>query len=96
MVNEIVMHECVWVFVGAGARLPSGIFTTKEMAIQWVEKYKLTGVLTKYPVDESVYDWAVSSGYFTPKSDKQRTARFIGFFTTAIQEHYHFEDGAMA
>jgi hypothetical protein len=70
-----------------------GAFTTREFAEQWIAKHKLSGVLTKYPIDVGVYDWAIENHKFTPKKENQFTPDFIGGFTTAGQEHYHYSDG---
>lgn len=83
----------VWVFNGARANFPSGVFTTKELATAWIAKHKLSGTLTRYPLDQGVYEWALERGYFKPKRDDQKTAEFIGRFSAAHQEHYHYEDG---
>jgi hypothetical protein len=50
-------------------------------------------MLTLYPLDIGVYEWAIARGLFTPKKDKHRTVEFIGGFTTASMEHYHYEHG---
>jgi purine nucleoside permease len=83
----------VWVFNGGGG-FPSGVFTTRELAEQWIERNHLTGTLTAYPLDMGVYDWTVASGYFRPKRDDQKTPHFIARFSSAAQEHYHYENGA--
>ena len=83
----------IWVFNGTMARFPSALFLSLESAKCWVEKNKLTGVLTKYPVDIGVYDWAIKNDLFIPKEDKHKSSYFIGGFTCASMEHYHFEDG---
>ena len=84
----------VWVFNGAPyKRYPGGIFTTKEIAEQWIRKHRPTGVLTLYPVDVGTYDWALESGLFRPRKPHESTAEFIGGFTDAGMEHYHYEDG---
>jgi hypothetical protein len=49
--------------------------------------------LTKYPVGVGVYDMALEAGIFTPKRDEQRSAEFIGRFSSANLEHYHYENG---
>lgn len=85
----------VWVFVGEGARFPSGIFTFLDDGKQWISSNRLTGVLTKYPLDQGVYDWAVSRGLFTPKKPEHGSPIFIGKFTSASMDHFHFEDGIM-
>jgi hypothetical protein len=82
-----------WVFVADGATLPSGIFTNRNAAINIIQKYKLSGLLTKYPIDMLVYEWCINNYYFAPKSNHQTSSKFIGRFTSASLEHYHFEDG---
>ena len=84
----------VWVFTGVESNgFPGGIFFNREEAELWIEKYKLTGTLTRYPVGVSVYDWAVDAGRFKPSKAKHFSSDFIGSFTTASQEHYHYECG---
>ena len=86
----------VWVFNGPRSSFPSGIFSRKEVADEWIKKYRLTGTLTLYPVDVAAYDWAISKGYFDPQKDEQRTPAFIEKFSSGSQEHYHYEDGLLA
>lgn len=52
------MNE-VWVFHGAGGRFTSGVFATQAQAEAFISQYRLAGVLTKYPVGISAYDWAI-------------------------------------
>lgn len=80
----------VWVFNGGGA-YPSGVFTTRELAESWIALHKLTGVLTKYPLDVGLYEWAIGSGAFKPKRPDQSESRFIGRFNSASLEHHHYE-----
>lgn len=86
-------ERSVWVFVGDRARWPSGVFTSREAAARWIAEHRLTGMITKYPVDAGVYDWAVQAGSFRPGKPKHSEPDFIGGFTTAAQEHGHFTDG---
>lgn len=83
----------VWIFNGARSNFPSGVFSILETAETWIRRYSLTGTLTRYPVDESAYDWALSRGYFTISKPEQQSPDFIGRFSAANQEHYHYEDG---
>ncbi|MBB6272986.1 hypothetical protein HDF26_003446 [Pedobacter cryoconitis] len=83
----------VWVFHGAKGRFSGGVFSSLEKGEVWVKKHELTGVLTKYPLDEGAYDWAVQNDFFEIKREDQKEPLFIGNFTSASQEHYHFEDG---
>lgn len=81
----------VWVFNGVRANFPSGVFTTLENADAWIARHALTGILTAYPLDQGVHEWAVARGIF--RADKQLDAAAIGRFTSAVQDHYHYEDG---
>ena len=85
----------IWIFHGAGGRFTSGVFTDKAIAEEWITKNILTGVLTKYPINTSVYDWAISKSFFEPKKEEHKSAKFIQKFTSASQEHYHYEDGVL-
>lgn len=85
--------QAVWVFHGASAPFSSGVFTSKQAADQWIARHQLSGMLTKYPLDTGVYDWAIAEGLFQPRQDYQTGAKFVGRFTSASQEHYHYEAG---
>lgn len=82
----------VWVFNGGGD-FPAGVFTSRDRAEAWVTQHRLSGVLTLYPLDVGVYEWAIKGGMFTPKRPDQAGPRFIGGFSSASQEHYHYTDG---
>jgi hypothetical protein len=84
----------VWVFVGAGASFPSAVFADFEGADTWICKHRLTGVLTEYPLNTGIYEWAIERGAFTPKKDEHTQPAFIARFTSASQEHFHYENGA--
>jgi hypothetical protein len=81
----------VWVFSGEGSKMPVGVFSTRERADAWILANRLCGTLTKYPVDVSLYDWAIDAGIFKPKRDYHRDPEFIETFTCASAEHYHYE-----
>jgi len=85
----------VWVFNGGGDFL-AAVFTTREGAEAWIAQHKLSGVLTKYPLDIGVYEWAIGCGAFKPKRPDQSGPRFIGRFSSASLEHYHYEAGENA
>ncbi|MEO9968574.1 MAG: hypothetical protein ABJG15_01885 [Hyphomonadaceae bacterium] len=80
----------VWVFNGRHGYFPSGVFADRNTAEQWISEYDLSGTLTKYPVGIPVYDWALSNAYFEPSKAEHTTARFIGKFSCAQLEHYHY------
>lgn len=92
------MVEFVWVFNGSNRNnnFPGAVFSTKALAEEWIQKYQLTGVLTKYPVDISVFDWVVANNLGkleNLKEQMQNNPSLIGSFSSAYQEHYHYENG---
>ena len=86
----------VWVFHGAKGRFTSAVFAELSTAETWIEKHRLTGVLTAYPLNMGAYDWAVERALFAPKKPDHSSSDFIGSFTSASQEHFHFENGLKA
>ena len=93
IVNVSAEVEGVWVFNGDGGRFAGGLFTSRETAEAWIAANKLDGVLTLYPLDTGVYEWAIATGKFTPKKEEHSLPRFIGSFTTASMAHHHYEQG---
>jgi hypothetical protein len=83
--------EEVWVFHGTGGRFTSGVFASKAQAEEFINQYRLTGILTKYPVGISAYNWAIQENCFKPKKPEHYEASFIQRFSDASQEHYHYE-----
>jgi hypothetical protein len=83
----------VWVFNVAKRHFPGGIFLCRDKAEHWIRRHRLSGVLTLYPVDVGAYDWAIEKGLFQPRKPHETMAGFIGGFSDAGQEHYHYEDG---
>lgn len=90
-------HGTVWVFHGDGGRFAGGVFATEAVAIEWIGSNRLSGVLTEYPLDVGVFEWALSEGLVNLRADKlalkRDDPRFIGCFTSASQRHIHFESG---
>ena len=54
-------------------------------------------MLTKYPINQGVFDWANEKNITNLKpekfAEKSNDPIFIGGFTTASMEHFHYEDG---
>ena len=90
---RLKMQQVIWIFMAPQATFPSGVFSKLNDAEEWIAQHQLTGVLTEYPIDVGVYDWAIETGKFKPKPEKKIDAKFIGKFTTALMSHYHYEDG---
>jgi hypothetical protein len=83
----------VWIFSGEGAAFPGGVFSSLESAESWIHTHQLSGVLTAYPVDIGVYEWALARGTFRVTKDKHAMPSFIGGFSSAYLEHYHYKAG---
>ena len=87
----------VWVFVGEGGPSPGGVFSSRANAEAWIRARKLSGTLTAYPVDEGVFDWALRTGAVTGRArERGDEPPFVGSFTSAVQEHFHYVDGVEA
>ena len=82
-----------WLFHGIGGSFASGVFETKDLAEEWIKENSLYGTLTKYPVNKGIYNQAIEKGYFTITKEYQVEGGFIQKFTSASQEHYHYECG---
>lgn len=89
------IENTIWIFVGDKNGFPSAVFSSKQVAEEWIAANILTGTLTAYPLDTSVYDWAVNNGYFRPIKQHQKTPSFIQNFSSAYLEHYHYENGKL-
>ncbi len=85
--------EAVWVFSGERIPFPAAVFSSRERAEAWITRHTLSGTLTRYPIDEPIYEWAIARGYFKPKREDQSSAAFIQCFSSVSQEHYHYEAG---
>jgi hypothetical protein len=83
----------VWVFSGAKGRFPGGIFSSPQNAEEWIRVNCLTGLLTKYPLDQGSFDWAQQQGFVSPKLLDRADSEFVASFSSASFEHYHYEDG---
>ncbi len=88
-----VKDSFIWVFNGDHGQFPSAIFREKNDAIQWIQDNSLSGILTRYPVDVPLFDWAIENGFFTPKNELQQGAKTKANFSSSHLEHYHFVCG---
>ncbi len=86
-------RDYVWVFCGARCSFPSAVFIDIEKAELWIKENKLMGTLTQYPLNEDVYSWALRKDFFQPKKEHEFSPEFIQKFSSASQEHFHYEDG---
>jgi hypothetical protein len=87
------MLSSVWVFHGEEAQFTSAVFTEQSKAEAYIKKHSLSGLLTEYPLDIGIYEWVISKDYWKPKYPSQRSPKFIGGFTSAYLNHYHYRSG---
>jgi len=81
----------LWVFHGEGAKFAVSVYDTVDEAERNILENGMSGVLTAYPKNETVYEYCVRKGLFKPKSEK--TGKLIQRFTSAYLDHFHFENG---
>ena len=83
----------VFVFNADQACFVSAIFSSFELALDWIRNNYVTGVLTEYPLDQSCYDWALQKKYFQIKSPIDYSPIFIGRFVSVHQKFWRFLNG---
>jgi hypothetical protein len=54
-------YSWVWVFKKDGVSTVSAVFSSLENAENWIKFNKLTGILTKMPIDIGGYDWCIEN-----------------------------------
>ena len=87
-------EQFVWLFNGEASHFPSAVFLSFTRALNWIERYSLTGTLTRYPLDKSVFDWAVENEFYQPNSTRGKCGpKTVAIFSSAYLEHFHFKDG---
>ena len=94
----MIPDKHVWIFNGHGGHFPGGVFSTRDLAHAWIASHKLSGVLTCYPLDEGCMGWAIRVGIFDIAKPnnlaKSKDPAFVGSFSSAHQEHWHYENGS--
>jgi len=87
----------IWIFIGNGAVFPSGAFTDRKVAEQWIRNNRLSGMLSAMPVNQSLFEWGCENNAFSMKPDKfelkKDDPKFIADCTIASLEHDHYIDG---
>ena len=96
-----MVPQTVWLFTSASndvvpdAHIPQAAFRTLAAADRWVRTLKPSGMLTEYPMNIGVFEWATARGVFKPRRDDQRATPFIETFSDASQAHAHYELGEL-
>jgi len=85
--------ESVWIFIGLNARYPAGVFRKFSDAEHWVIRNGLSGILSLYPLDQGVLEWAIEAGWFNPRHEIEIDADYISRFSSAYQAHHQYEKG---
>jgi hypothetical protein len=93
--KDVSELKSVWVFSGVKASFPAAVFSDLETAQAWIAKGQLSGTLSEYPLDESVYDWCIRLGHFKPRRPEQASPEFVQRFSSASQEHFHYTAGQL-
>lgn len=91
--KEHTQEKWIWVFHGDSASFCSAAFDDKALALDWIKREAVSGMLTRMPLNMSAYAWATREGHFTPKREDQKTPAFMQRFTSASLEHEHYKDG---
>lgn len=86
-------YATVWVFLGSEARRASGVFRTELENRSWIERNRLSGTLTEYPVGDGCYDIAVRRGSFRPTREHHGSPQHVAGFSPGWTRHLHYEDG---
>lgn len=87
------MNDSVWVFHGEKASLCCAVFSSQEQAERWIARNNASGLLTRMPLDTSIYDWAIDNAHFSPEKEIHQSSGFIQTFTSGYLEHHHYDSG---
>ena len=83
--------EHVYIFHGLSARFAASVYESLEQADFDIKLKEMSGLLTIYPLNETVYDYCVRAKLFEEKENV--SSKFVQSFTSAYLEHYHYKDG---
>lgn len=92
-VTAFTVEAEIWVFHGSGGRFACAVFTSLDAARRKIAEHELSGLLTRYPPDQLIWEWVQEHSRWRPKSDVQSGAEFKQGFSSAYTGHFHFEDG---
>ncbi len=83
----------IWIFSGPRLSPATGAFDDLDMAEAWIKQHQLSGMLTAYPRNQGCYDWAVREELVGTSVMKKYSPEYVAKFTSAMQEHHHYENG---
>ncbi len=82
-----------YIWILQNGQLPYAVFDSFDKAVIWIKKNQASGMITGYPLNETVLAWALRNNFFKIKKEKHKTVQFEEKFTSASMLHYHFENG---
>ncbi|MEH0154523.1 hypothetical protein V6R21_10290 [Limibacter armeniacum] len=89
--------DFVWIFNNSMDSISGGVFRSKDIAEKWIKENSLNGILTKYPLDQGVLDWAIENDLVGMRPETlenvKNNPKRVGEFTSASMEHFHYEGG---
>ena len=83
--------EHVYIFHGTNAQFAASVYSSFELAELDIKLKKMSGLLSIYPLNETIYDYCVRKELFDAKD--KTTGAFIQNFTSAYLEHHHYKHG---
>lgn len=84
------MNDYIWIIQSSENLNVIGCFIQKSEAERYIIEHKLQCILTKYPVNMTVYDWVIKEDFWQPRNDLQKNSKFREKFTSAYLEHEHY------
>ena len=88
-------ERLVWVFHSDDVKnqFPTGVWSDRRLAEEWIRKVGATGILSAYVLNESAYDSNVRLGLLDVEKQGRRDIGFMRQFTTAV-DHVHFDSAS--
>ena len=83
----------IWVFQGDRGRGIGAVFGDLDGARSWIQRHRLDGSLSEYPMNTGLYDWALDQGNHQAPADGD-TASFIANFQDLGRKTLWFAHGA--
>ena len=83
-------NNYIWLIQSSENLNVIGCFMRKHEAETYIFENNLKCMLTKYPINMSVYDWAIQNNFWQPKNDLQKNSKFRAKFNSAYLEHDHY------
>ena len=98
--EEVVQHQSfnpgqLWVFLGIDSDFPAAVFSERDKAESWINRYKLNGNVILYPVDITLYDRAIQNNYISGDNPEVSTKEFISNYTPDRLKQLVYQEGIL-